>query len=182
QTLQPFDDAIFIEIFHDWIRHNTLPGVLLDVADYRHVPHASAIILFTHDTNFAIDYAGGRFGLLAQRKRGAGLDHQERILNLIQATAYFGTLLEADHRLAGKLQFDGGTFHYISNDRLQQPNTAPAFSALQADLQGVSSIIYPQQSALVTRLVNDPRERLTTIVETESLPLGELLSLAERVA
>ena len=31
------DDAVFIDIFHEWVRLKKLGGILLDVADYRHV-------------------------------------------------------------------------------------------------------------------------------------------------
>ncbi|HEX9595476.1 MAG TPA: hypothetical protein VF982_01240, partial [Anaerolineales bacterium] len=54
------DDAIFIDIFHEWIRLKKLPGILLDVADYRHVPEGPGVMLLTHDINFAMDYSEGR--------------------------------------------------------------------------------------------------------------------------
>ncbi|HMR66307.1 MAG TPA: hypothetical protein PKE64_20030, partial [Anaerolineae bacterium] len=99
-----FDDAIFIEIFHEWIRLKAVPGVLLDVADYRHVPDGPGIMLISHEINFAMDYAEGHFGLLAQRKLGPGETHQARLLDLIRTTVTFGALLEADSRLAGRLR------------------------------------------------------------------------------
>ncbi|MCB0198264.1 MAG: hypothetical protein KDJ65_40355, partial [Anaerolineae bacterium] len=80
------DDAVFIEIFHEWIRLKTLPGILLDVADYRHVPDGPGIMLITHEINFAMDYSEGRFGLLAQQKLSQGVTQQERILDLVRAT------------------------------------------------------------------------------------------------
>jgi hypothetical protein len=162
------DDAIFIDIFHEWIRLKRLSGVLLDVADYRHVPDGPGIMLISHEVNFAMDYAGGRFGLLAQRKLGPGETHQVRLLDLVRATLSFGALLEVDPRLAGRLRLEAGRFHYMSNDRLLAPNTEAAFAALRPDLEAVATLIYPDRPASISRLDNDPRDRLTAIVDSGS--------------
>jgi hypothetical protein len=178
----PVDDAIFIDIFHEWIRLKKLGGILLDVADYRHVPEGPGVMLITHDINFGMDYSGGRFGLLAQRKRGSGRNHQERLLELAQATVIFGALLEADSRLVGQLKLEGGTFHYIANDRLLAPNTEAGFVALQPDLAAAAALIYPGQPVSITRLSNDPRDRLTAIVDAGSLNMSVLQEIMGVVA
>ena len=48
------DDAkLFVPIFHEWIRDGTPGGlVLLDVADYAHVPESPGIMLISHDSNY----------------------------------------------------------------------------------------------------------------------------------
>jgi len=171
------DDALFIDIFHEWIRHKKLGGILLDVADYRHVPEGPGIMLITHEINFAMDYSEGRFGLLAQRKRGYGDSQPERILELIRATAAFGTLLEEEPRLEGGLRLEGGTFHYMSNDRLAQPNDEPSFVALKPDLEAAASLIYPGRPVSISRLENDPRDRLTAVVEAGVVDMVTLLEI-----
>ncbi len=177
------DEAIFIDIFHEWIRQKKLGGILIDVADYRHVPEGPGIMLISHEINFAMDHADGRLGLLAQRKLGHGRNHQERLLELVQATAAFGTLLEADLRVAGKLSLEGGMFHYMSNDRLLAPNTEASFAALKPDLAAAAAIIYPgHQGVSLTRLQNDPRDRLTVVVEARSLDMSVLLETVGVVA
>ncbi len=170
------DDAIFIDIFHEWIRLRRLSGVLLDVADYRHVPEGPGIMLITHEINFSMDYAGGRFGLFAQRKRGGGLTHQARLLDLVRATAEFGALLEADSRVAGRLSLEAGAFHYLSNDRLALPNSEAGFTAVQPDLVAAAGHVYADQTTTITRIENDPRDRLTILVDSgQSLEMQALL-------
>ena len=159
------DEATFIPIFHEWIRLKKLPGTLIDVADYRHVPDGPGIMLISHEVNYAMEHGGGQFGLSAQRKLGEGNTHQERIVDLAKRTATFGALLESDSRIAGKLQLEGGKFFYIANDRLQAPNTAETFAAIKPDLEGAAAQLYPGQQVSVTRLENDPRDRLTAVVE-----------------
>lgn len=159
------DEACLIPIFHDWIRLKSLPGTLIDVADYRHVPDGPGIMLISHDINYAMEHGGGQFGLSAQRKLGAEGSHRERIVSLIQRMARFGTLLEEGSRLVGSLALEGGRFHYCANDRLRLPNTAASFAAIQPDLQAAAEGLYGNQPVTVTRLENDPRERLTAVVE-----------------
>ena len=115
QSNSELDDVIFIEIFHEWIRQKKLGGILLDVADYRHVPEGPGVMLITHDINFAMDYADGRFGLYAQRKSGHGDTLPAKILELIRATIAFGILLESDARVVGQLTLNGGSFEFLAN-------------------------------------------------------------------
>lgn len=169
------DEACFIPIFHDWIRLKSLPGTLIDVADYRHVPDGPGIMLITHEINYAMEHGGGQFGLSAQCKLGLGDAHQERIVELVKRMARFGTLLEADSRLAGAFSLEGGSFHYLANDRLRLPNTAEAFAAIQPDLAAAAAALYGDQPVTISRLENDPRERLTAVVETAvTVPMASL--------
>jgi len=170
------DEAIFIDIFHEWIRYKKLGGILIDVADYRHVPDGPGLMLITHEINFAMDHTADGFGLFAQRKLGQGDNHIARIIELVQSTAAFGALLESDQRVAGKLSLEGGLFHYMSNDRLLAPNTAESFAALQPDLAAAAALIYPGHNISVRRLENDPRDRLTAIIEAGRVDMSALLN------
>jgi len=160
------DDTVFIEIFHEWIRLKKLKGVLLDVADYRHVPNGPGIMLISHEINFAMDRTDGRFGIFAQRKLGKAANHRDAVLELVAATLKFAALLENDPRTAGRLSFESGVFEYESNDRLLAPNTPAAFANLLPDLQSAANVIYPGQSVSITRVENDPRDLLTVRVDT----------------
>lgn len=171
------DEGIFIEVFHDWIRRRKLAGVLIDVADYRHVPDGPGVMLITHDINFSMDHTDGRFGLLAQRKLGSGSDHVSRIVDLARSTAAFGALLESDRWVKGKLSLEGGGFHYIANDRLLAPNNDASFAIIQPDLAAAAAVIYPGQNVSIRRLPNDPRDRLTITVEGGQMDMKSLLNV-----
>jgi hypothetical protein len=170
------DEACFIPIFHDWIRLKSLPGTLIDVADYRHVPDGPGIMLISFDINYAMDHGGGQFGLSAQRKLGRDGSHAERIVELARRLALFGRLLEDDPRLSGTLALEGGHFLYIANDRLRLPNTEEAFAALQPDLAAAATALYKDQPFTVRRVENDPRDRLTAVVEAAApVPISSLV-------
>ena len=159
------DETTFIPIFHDWIRQKTLPGTLLDVADYRHVPDGPGIMLIAYETNYAMEHIDGQFGLSGQHKLGEGNTNKERILDLAKRMASFGDLLESDERVAGKIKFEGNKFLYRANDRLKAPNTDETYAALKPDLADAAESLYPGKSVSITRVDNDPRSRLEILVE-----------------
>jgi len=173
------DDTIFIEVFQEWIRLQKLDNVLIDIADYRHVPQGPGIMLLSHEVNYALDYAEGQFGLFAQRKVGSGETASERLWELLRSVVTFGQTLETDPRVAGKFSLEGGRFQVMANDRLLAPNTAEAFEAWKPELAWVASKLYPNQEVSITRLENDPRARLTAVVNANRSVA--LRTLANRV-
>ncbi|MGB3495697.1 MAG: hypothetical protein WBA57_23410 [Elainellaceae cyanobacterium] len=172
-------DADLVDIFQDWIRLQRLNHVMLDVADYRHVPNGPGVMLVTHEVNYAMDRENGEFGLYAQRKRGDEATAQDKLLGLVKSAAQFGALLESDSRIGGKLKLEGGKFHYISNDRLGAPNTEETFNALKPELEAIATQLYPGKSISVTRLKNDPGARLTAVIEVnEAIDISALTTAA----
>ena len=59
----------FIPVFHDWIQTQQLEELLIDVADYRHVPQGPGVVLIAHDAHYAMDLTDARLGLLYSRRR-----------------------------------------------------------------------------------------------------------------
>ena len=62
------DLALAIPVFHRWIQEQALPGLLVDVADYRHVPEGPGVVLVAHEAIYGLDLGGGRLGLLYNRR------------------------------------------------------------------------------------------------------------------
>src|SRR4026208_286821 len=59
----------FIPVFHDWIQTQQLAELLIDVADYRHVPQGPGVVLMAHDAHDGMALADDRLGLLYSRRR-----------------------------------------------------------------------------------------------------------------
>ena len=60
----------FIPVFHEWIREKRLPDhLLIDVADYRHVPNGPGVMIIAHEAHYGIDSGNGEPGFLYTRKR-----------------------------------------------------------------------------------------------------------------
>jgi hypothetical protein len=62
---------------------------------------------------------------------------------------------------------EGEQFTYVANDRLRLPNTDEAFAALKPDLEAAAQSLYSGAPVTITRVANDPRDRLSAMVETQ---------------
>jgi hypothetical protein len=155
--------AALVLVFHRWIRERALPAVMLDVADYAHVPEGPGVILVCHEVSFALDASDGRLGLAAQRRR-PGEGGTAGAVGVLAATLRqvreVADRLQREPSLEGRLRFDSSVVRVEINDRLWAPNTSDAFAAVAPLVQRAAATAFPGASPAVARLANDPRERL----------------------
>lgn len=171
-----FDEASLIGTFQGWIRDEKIAGTLIDVIDYRHVPDGPGIMLVTYEITYMLEHQGG-YGLYVQRKWGEVADqpHVEAIADLVKSAATFGSLLEQETGITLK----GNEFLYISNDRLNAPNTDAGFAEAKADLEVALKTIYGGKSFSVERVQNNPKERLTLAVKVDAdVAIADLCAVA----
>jgi hypothetical protein len=159
QTPIKVDDAQFIDIFHAWIQRQVLPGILIDVADYRHIVRGPGVMLIGHEANLSMDRTDGRLGLVYQRKVAQQEPLPVRVLNAVEHTLGACELLENDARLNGDLSFSGSELLFVSNDRLWAPNNDKAGPVLQEALAAVAQELYGCQDMRVDPDTLDPRGR-----------------------
>ena len=76
QPNQPVNAADAIPVFHRWIQQRDLPELLIDVADYTHVPEGPGVLLIALEANYSLDYARNQLGLLYNRKAAAAVNAQ----------------------------------------------------------------------------------------------------------
>src|ERR1700730_17812936 len=95
------DREAFIPVFHRWIKERLLPELLVDVANYAHVPEGPGVVLIGHGADYFMDQGEGRLGLLHNRKR-AGLPPAGRLIDLARRTLHAAVLLEQDPALGGQ--------------------------------------------------------------------------------
>ena len=75
-----FDPAKSVDLFHQWVARQVMPGVLLiDVAELLHVPNGPGVIAVGVEADFALDHTGGSWGVLYRRKTILGGANQDRI-------------------------------------------------------------------------------------------------------
>ena len=144
----------FIPVFHRWIREHRVPGILVDVADYGHLPKGPGVVLVGHEADFYMDSMEGQLGLLYSRKLPQPGPFADRLRASLQAAREACAALEAEPELEGRLTFDAADLLFLSNDRLVAPNTEEAFAALRPDLEAVFG------GSGVRREAGDPRRRL----------------------
>jgi hypothetical protein len=134
----------FIPVFHRWIKESVLPELMIDVANYAHVPDGPGVVLIGHGSDYFVDQGEGRLGLLHNRKR-AGADKSiadQRIADLARRMLHAAVLLENEPALAGKLRFSTGELLFRINDRLVAPNSDATLASLRPELEELGRRIF----------------------------------------
>src|ERR1700682_2051227 len=123
-----------IPVFHDWIRDQVGEGLLLDIADYRHVDAGPGVVLIGHEGNYSVDNTDNRLGVRYNRKATLEGSNQDRLKQAARAALTATQRLEADPRLDGNLRVSGQEFEIFFNDRLLAPNTDDTRKAAEPEL------------------------------------------------
>ena len=170
----------FIPVFHRWIKDRLLPELVIDVANYVHVPQGPGVVLIGHGSDYSLDDGEGRLGLLHNRKR-AGHPPAERLTDLARRALHVAALLERDPTLQGKLHFVTNELLFRVNDRLAAPNTDATLASLRPELEAWARPIFAAPVEL-TR-VGGPKElfsvRLTApLAAPLAAPIATLLERA----
>jgi hypothetical protein len=124
-----------VPIFHAWIQEQARDELLLDVADYRHVPGGPGVILIGHQANYSVDNTDHCLGVRYNRKAALDGSNQDRLSQATRAALAACQALESHPSLEGKLQFDGQQIEIIINDRLLAPNDLATRQAVEPELQ-----------------------------------------------
>lgn len=157
------EPAALIPVFHRWIREDAVPGLLIDVADYSHLPQSPGVVLVGREADYALDATEGPVGLLLLRKTEQDGPAEERFAAVLKSALDAAEKLEKDPELAGKLRFRKNAALFVANDRLLAPNDDAAFKALQAPLEAAAKRVLGP-AAKVVREKGDPRRRLAAVL------------------
>src|SRR5258705_12223125 len=162
----------FIGVFHRFIQEAAVPGLLIDVADYAHVPDGPGVILIGHEVDYGIDLSGGRTGLLTTRKRGGDASTPDGLRSPAArcaqlADSFRDTLakalaaaraIEADDTVS--VRFAPDAIEIAFPDRLAAPNTSSAFDWVCKDLQPVANAVFGAAARFENAAGSDPRRLL----------------------
>jgi hypothetical protein len=161
------DVAEAIPVFHRWIRYAVCDELLIDVADYRHVPGGPGVMLIGHEANYSLDCSLDRLGLLYNRKSIVDGNFQDKLLQAFWSAIAACRRLEEEEAFRGNLRFNAGDCEVILNDRLLAPNTEQTFVALKPELDRFFAGIFGSEGVKVERL-GEPRERFRVGVRTQN--------------
>jgi hypothetical protein len=170
------DPARFIEVFHLWIQEKTLEGLLIDVADYRHVPSGPGVMLIGHEADYSMDNSGNRYGLLYNRKSPLEGSNADRFRQALRCAANACCLLENEFEEDGSLIFSRQDFELFVNDRALAPNTDETFEACEPELQSFLETVLGHGKFSFERY-SDPRSRFgMTVRVAQPFDLAALLA------
>lgn len=127
-----------IPVFHEWIRAKKITDeLLIDVADYAHVPQGPGVVLIGHQSDYYLDVADNRPGLLYSRKRGFEGDFQAGIDDAFRRALNACRLLEEESSLG--LEFATDEVLFRVQDRLAAPNEDATYDAYKPALEQAAS-------------------------------------------
>jgi hypothetical protein len=135
-------DAV-VPVFHSWIRDQAMPDhLLIDVADYAHVPNGPGTVLVAHEANIHFDREDAKPGLQYVRKQplAGAMTFRERLFGVVRYAMEAAEKLESDPTLGARMNANDILFRI--NDRLLGPNDQATYDAIKDDLQNVFGSIY----------------------------------------
>jgi hypothetical protein len=149
-----------IGLFHRCIQEEALEGLLLDVADYAHVPAGPGVILIGHDVDYAIDLTDRRAGLLTTRKRHPNLPLGELLRDTLRRALLAVQRVEAD--ASAGLRFATGEIELRFIDQFAAPNTQEAYESVCKEIEPLAVRLFGASGFELARArADDPREMLT---------------------
>ena len=136
-----------IPVFHTWIREKKIPDeLLIDVADYAHVPQGPGVVLIGHQSDYYLDVADDRPGLLYSRKRGFDGGLQPGIEDAFRRALRACQLLESETGLGFEFATDEVLFRV--QDRLAAPNDNATYDAYKGPLEEVANAFFGSSASL----------------------------------
>jgi hypothetical protein len=165
-----------IPVFHSWIENRAEEDeLLIDVADYTHVPAGPGVVLIGHEGNYSVDDTGSRLGVRYNRKAILDGSNQDRLAQATRSALTACRRLEAEPRLGGKFRFNGQDIEIFINDRLVAPNNAATRQAFDGDFHLFSQKLFMGKEYSIS-YGTDPRSLFTVFVKApRPFSVSELL-------
>ena len=157
------DLELLIPIFHDWVKEQSCEEILIDVADYRHVPGGPGIILIGHEADFSLDEADRHLGVRYNRKAPLPGSNQSRFRQALKAALATCNKLEADPRLSGNLNLECQDIELFINDRLLAPNDPSTHHLVIPEIQQFYDDLFGKKNYLINHQ-EDPRKLFSVLV------------------
>lgn len=165
----------YVPVFQRWIREHVLNELLIDVVDYSHVADGPEVTLIGHESDYVLDRADGKLGLLyvskrpSAQKNGAFLDAFKRALRA-------AVLLEEESGPKTPLAFGSDKIVVRIADRLNAPNSDTTFEQVAPSLRESLTRVYGTTPFTLTR-IGSPRDLFSVEINAPgAAPLSELLA------
>ena len=96
--------------------------LLIDVADYSHIPDGPGVMLIAHEGHFSLDQEKYQPGIMYMRKTVIEGDFKQRFSEVLSTTIEVAKRLR-NNNITNNVDFISNSFRFITNDRLYADNT-----------------------------------------------------------
>jgi hypothetical protein len=177
-----FAPAEFVPIFHKWIQTQSLTDhLLIDVADYAHVPAGPGTLIVASEANIHMDRSDDRLGLLYVRKQP--IKNATSFIEILRGV--FGYALaaaakmETDESFKGRLKFRIDEIAVGLNDRLLAPNMPETIAEYHPLITAFFTKLFPGEKITIEPHSKSPKELIDLRVKSSGT--ASIATLIERV-
>jgi hypothetical protein len=165
----------YVPVFQRWIREHVLDELLIDVVDYSHVADGPEVTLIGHESDYVLDRAGGKLGLLYASKRTLN-PNDGSFLGAIKRALRAAVLLEKESGPKPPFAFGSDKIVVRIADRLNAPNSDATFERVAPSLRESLTRVYGTTPFTLAR-VGSPRDLFGVEIGSPGAPaLGEMLA------
>ena len=169
----------YIRVFHEFIKEKKVEGLLIDVADYSHVPEGPGIVLIGHDVDYSLDLNGGRAGLLTLAKRIEDGKLADLLDDAVRKCLIAVKAVEDDGSTGTTFSTDALRVQLV--DRLAAPNSDEGYRAFQSEFEALATRLFGDGATAQRADADEPRRALGADLRAEqSCDLDSLLARLER--
>ncbi len=164
------DPPLMVALFHEWIRNKIVEGMLIDVADYKHVHEGPAIVLVGHDVDYTIDLSEPRPGLMVTRKRPTLSDLAEDIQQGVRHVLAAARALQRKADPHPPVRFRTDELRVQVIDRLRFPQSADAVEAVRGAIEPLFAKLFDPSGFTIENAATDARMPVTLRVRAAGAP------------
>ena len=152
--------------------------MLLDVADYRHVPNGPGMMVIGLQANYSVDNTGGRLGVRYNRKAELDGTNQDRLKQAARAALAAFQRLESEDSMKGALRFGGREMELFINDRALAPNNDATRVSAQPELHAFFGRLFQGADYALVRIRDGNRAacRRVRVKASKPFSIAELLA------
>ena len=158
-----FNSKSMISVFHSWIQSKAIDNhLLIDVADYSHIPDGPGVMLIAHEGHFSLDQENHEPGMMYMRISELEGAFKERFIHVLSITIQAANRLR-DNKINKEVDFIHNSFRFMTNDRRIADNTHKNQNLYKDEVQKALTEKYPT-SEIEYEDISKENERLAFTV------------------
>ena len=167
-----------VHLFHRWIQGHAVEGLLIDVADYKHVFNGPGTILIGHEGDYAYTTSDGRAGLQYTLKQTSAESLNEALAIALRRAVDAAEKFQSDESLSD-IHVNFREIQIALADRLQYPNQPEVIAAVLPHVQSFTDVLFGGET--VVQVADDDKRNLITFIVKAETPIS-LEDVVQRLA
>jgi len=145
-TNSSFQSKDYIPVFHNWIQRKVVSEhLLIDVADYSHIPDGPGVMLISDEGHFSLDQEKHQAGIMYMRRKDLPGNFKARFKKVLSIAVQAANHL-TENNINQEIDFTSDSFRFIANDRRVAKNTLENQKVYQDEVKKALKEMYPRST------------------------------------